>query len=110
MFVFYFCELNTCMLTEIHKTLNVRGKAEGFFRWMIFSISNSRFKRHFPLVMESEAVLMCMAFSILRKYFWQEEVGGGGKKRTFLWCGDFPTNKEYEAIQEISYCLLSKTP
>lgn len=25
--------------------------------------------------MESEAVLICMAFPILRKYFWQEEVG-----------------------------------
>jgi len=53
--------------------LNVRGKAEGFFQWMIFSIRNSWFKRHFPLVMESEAVLICMAFPILRKYFWEEE-------------------------------------
>lgn len=42
---------------------------------MIFSIRNSWFKRHFPLVTQSEAVLTCMAFPILRKYFWQKEEG-----------------------------------
>lgn len=56
--------------------------------------------------MEAEAVLICMAFPILRKYFWQEERGRRKEKE----CGDFPTSKEYEAMQEALYCHQSKTP